>query len=109
MLPRRRMALLGTGTIQLRSGQGRLRGQHDRLGRSAGLQPLPRSGDGTLPLGNVELGDLALALRGDHRQVATRDFRQQVEAPGLALDRQGIDATLRQRATRIELAATLKE
>ena len=60
---------------------------------------MPCTGHRALALADVERGDALLVLcRGDG-QVTTRDFRQQVQASGFALQGQRIDACLRQGAT----------
>ena len=108
VLARCRLLLRGAGMFEFGTGQRRLGGEHDRLGRGACLQPMLRTGDRAPALPDVEVGDLALLLRRHHGEIATRHLGEQIETACLALQGQRIDPRLRNRASRIQLAAAFE-
>ena len=62
MLTSTGLALDGAGTLELGAGKRRLGGQHDRFGRGPGLQAMPCTGDGSTPLTDIQVCNLALLL-----------------------------------------------
>ena len=108
MLTRHLRLLVGAGQCQLGTGQRRLRGQQHRLRRRAGLQAQPCCRHRAPALLDVGLREGALRTGGHRAQIAPRRFRQQVQPARFALDRQRVDARLRQAAACVQLAAALQ-
>ena len=101
-------ALRRAATLHLGTGQRGLRSQQHRLGRGTRHQPLSGTRHGALPLHGIQVGDATLFLCRIDGQVATRDFGQQIKAPGFALDGQGVYPALRQHTSGVQLAAAFK-
>jgi hypothetical protein len=108
MAPRRLVLLLGAVTVEFGLGQRRLCGQHHRLRRGTGLQPLACRLQCTLALLDIDQRDAAALLGDGHRQIPLRHVRQQVQAHPFAFRGQCIDACLRQCPAGVELAAAFQ-
>ena len=108
MLARGDLLLFRARPREFGARKRRLRRQHDRFRRCAGLQSLACTGDGPPTLGDVLLGDGLPGARRCDGKIAARHIRQQVQPLRLALQGERVDAGLRQCAPRIQLAAALQ-